>query len=148
MERSVEVISQIDLIVRPKGKRRWPEALKAPIVAETLVEGATVNAVARWYDMRPNHVSESRRLARTGRLVLPAVPAAFGFAPILVHQDPVPEPIPVARPDGGFAAFIGEPAPALAVLRASQRPWSDVGREPITVRLSSIISNGDGASCV
>jgi len=53
MERSVEVLSQIDLIVGPRGKRHWPEALKARIVAETLVDCATVNAVFLHQDPVP-----------------------------------------------------------------------------------------------
>ena len=99
MQRSAEVRGQIDLIVGPKGKRRWSEALKARILAETLVESATVHAVARRYDMRPNHVSEWRRLARTGRLVLPAIAADLEFAPIFVR--------PISRAETGYGWCAG-----------------------------------------
>jgi transposase len=96
MERSTEFLSNIDRVVEPRGHRRWPDAAKAQIVAETLVEDASVGAVARRYDMRANHFSEWRRMAREGKLVLPAVTADPRFAALVVCEDveatPDPEP--------------------------------------------------------
>lgn len=75
------------------GQRRWPVDVKAQIVAETLEPGATVNAVAERYDLQPNQLTSWRRLAKQGKLVLPAAmieePA---FAPLVVCDPPRDKP--------------------------------------------------------
>jgi len=66
------------------GRRRWPEDLKARIVAETLEPGATVRGVAERHGLRPSRLSEWRRLAKDGKLILPAAAEPPGFAPLML----------------------------------------------------------------
>jgi transposase len=58
--------------------------VKARVVAETLLPGATVNEVARRHGLPANHVSSWRTLARKGRLVLPAPEDPVEFAALMV----------------------------------------------------------------
>lgn len=58
MERSAEFISNIDVIVELRGHHRWPNAVKAQ------VEGASVGAVSRRYDVRPAGPSLITRVCR------------------------------------------------------------------------------------
>ncbi|OWJ73471.1 transposase [Haematobacter missouriensis] len=71
------------------GHRRWPDEVKARVVADTLQPGATVNAVADHYGVQPNQVSAWRRLAKQGKLVLPAILAEEPvFASLVVCDTP------------------------------------------------------------
>lgn len=90
MDTPSEFLTKFGVVVGPRGQRRWPDALKAQIVAETLEPGATVRDVAARYDLRPNHLSAWRRMARDGKLVLPALPEVEAdcgpvFSPMVIE---------------------------------------------------------------
>ena len=84
MESVLEVLPSVG---RGRRNRKWPDEVKARIVAETLMPGATVNEVAQRHGIRASHVSSWRTLARKGQLVLPAPEDPIEFATMLV--DPV-----------------------------------------------------------
>lgn len=74
-------LGRVEIVEPRRGNRRWPDEVKARIVAESFQPGARVVDVARRHDIVPHQLSEWRRMARTGKLVLSAdAMTAFGDA--------------------------------------------------------------------
>jgi transposase len=75
-------------------RRRWTEAEKGRIVAESYGPGAVVSEVARRHEISPQHLFAWRKAARTGLLGLPG--------------EEGPMFVPVITP-GGSSAMAGKP---------------------------------------
>jgi transposase len=117
MATTVEFLRDYGVEIRANGQKRWPEEVKARIVAESLKPGATVNAVAARYGLRANHLSEWRGRARDGRLVLPALEDdMFGFVPVVQS---VGDGVVAALPKAG----------------TRDRDWIEIALGEMTIRL-------------
>ncbi len=87
MEDTLEFFRPGGVDTSAAGRRRWPDELKARIVAETLEPGVTVRGIAERYGLHANRISEWRRLAKDGKLVLPAAKGSPGFAPLVLCDE-------------------------------------------------------------
>jgi transposase len=93
----LETPRRFEILTGVGGRRRWPEALKAQIVAESLGPDVIVADVARRHGARSSQVFGWRKDAREGRLALPASPASAGFTPVVIAEAP-PRAPPRAPP--------------------------------------------------
>ena len=77
-------VSRIEVLDGPTGRRRWPDDLKARIVAESFQPGARVCDVAAKYGLIARHLSGWRGQARKGELVGP-VDMSPTFVPLVIE---------------------------------------------------------------
>jgi transposase len=92
-------VGRFEVVEARRGNRRWPNELKARIVAESLQPGARVIDVARRHDVIAHQLSDWRRQARQGLLTLPAelmaavpcensAPFEPAFVPLAITTEP------------------------------------------------------------
>lgn len=82
--RGFKGVSRIEVLDGPTGRRRWPDNVKARIVAESFQPGARVCDVAARYGLIARHLSGWRAQARKGELVVP-IEAAPAFVPLVIE---------------------------------------------------------------
>jgi len=93
----------IEVVQRTRGYRRWPNDVKAQIVAESFQPGVRVVDVARRHGLAAHQLSDWRRRARQGELVLPA----DAMAGVSRDALPVFVPVSVEAEDAGPSADAG-----------------------------------------
>ena len=85
--------------VARRRNKRWPEALKRQIVAETRLPGASVSVVARRHDVNANQLFTWRRRYEAG-----AAERDVTLVPVSVRPSPLNDPAADCdppRPSGG-----------------------------------------------
>ena len=104
----------IEVVQRTRGYRRWPAEVKARIVAESYQPGVRVVEVARRYGLATHQLSDWRRQAREGVLVLPADTMAGmpehnlpAFVPVSVEPDSTGSSAETDRTGGAITIELG-----------------------------------------
>jgi transposase len=77
------VVRRLEVPVGDLGRRRWPDEVKAGIVAESFAPGAVVAGVARRHGLTRQQLFAWRRRARQRELASP-VPDQAPFAPVVL----------------------------------------------------------------
>ena len=105
----------VEVVRRTRGYRRWPDAVKARIVAESFQPGSRVVDVARRHELAPHQLSDWRRQARQGLLALPADAmdgltgdALPAFVPVCVDGEAEVSSEDASAPEGIVGIEIGD----------------------------------------
>jgi transposase len=136
-ERQVSAYREVDTKQAGGKRRRWPEALKRRLVAETLEPGASVSIVARRHDLNANQLFKWRHelAPATGseaRLVPVSIVPEVAAGPTIeagpiTRTAPVPARIEIALSGGIRVRIEGAVDPAAvtaavaAVMKARRR---------------------------
>ena len=78
-----KTVRRLEVPLGDLGRRRWPDEVKAGIVAESFAPGAVVAGVARRHGLTPQQLFAWRRRARQEELASP-VPDLAPFAPLVL----------------------------------------------------------------
>ena len=110
---------RIELYTGSPERRRWPDETKARIVMESLAPGTVVTQLAQRHGCRPQQIHDWRRLARTGRLTLPAPPGepVQAFVPLLADNSVAAPAAPSAATGAAIVVEIAD-----AAVRVSGHP--------------------------
>lgn len=91
--------SRIDVLEGPSGRRRWPDAVKGRIVAESYASDDPISATAQRHGLAPSQLFPWRRDVKAGKLVLPGDDVASLVPLLLEAEGPSGSPPPVQGPD-------------------------------------------------
>jgi transposase len=128
-----EPARRIEIFTGAGRRRMWPAAVKAEIVAEIGIEGATVSAVARRHGLTPGQLFAWRREARRAA-------APSGFIPVVseTHMPAATSPKKGSRRGKSSAVATGAAAVEVAMGDAVIRVLPGADERTIAAVLSAM----------